>query len=279
MSQKRPRLLQTYLMDGTLEGIRILDCESTIQAYYVPRLKLSEAKSIAELEKPALYLLLSNEANRVYIGESEKFFTRVSQHAKDDKKQWWTHALAFVSQTDELEKGDVKYLESIAVEEASRGTINLENSTIPPRNNIHRFKLHKIERVLEDAKLITAFLGYDLFRTDETTDEFWYAQAKTGQVSAVFRGDKFIVLAGSHINLAAAPSYIKGWPADIRRREALAIEKAQRTGENLVLKEDVAFRSPNDAGQIMLGRSLNAWTTWKNSEGKTMDEVIRKAEK
>lgn len=29
--RSQPRLLQTYLMDGTLEGIRIIDCESSIE--------------------------------------------------------------------------------------------------------------------------------------------------------------------------------------------------------------------------------------------------------
>ena len=31
-------------------------------------------------------------------------------------------------------------------------------------------------------------------------------------------------------------------------------------------------------GRIVNSRSVNAWTTWKNSAGQTMDEVMRRAE-
>ena len=32
----RPRLIQTFLTDGTLEGIRVVDQEGDIEAYIIP---------------------------------------------------------------------------------------------------------------------------------------------------------------------------------------------------------------------------------------------------
>ena len=41
--------------------------------------------------------------------------------------------------------------------------------------------------------------------------------------------------------------------------------------------EDYVFSSPSTAGGVVLGRATNGWTKWKNSEGKTLDEVRRKS--
>lgn len=106
--KNKPRLLQTYLVDGTLEGMRVIDPEGDIEAYIIPRLKLAEAKSEPKLAQPALYILLNAEDNRAYIGESENFLTRASQHLAG--KDWWTLVVAIVSKNNDLEKGDVKYL-------------------------------------------------------------------------------------------------------------------------------------------------------------------------
>lgn len=39
--------------------------------------------------------------------------------------------------------------------------------------------------------------------------------------------------------------------------------------------EDKLFSSPSAAAGVIMGRSINGWTSWKNVEGKTMDEVMR----
>lgn len=273
-----PRLVQTFLLDGTLEGIRVVDCESTVEAYVIPRLRLGEAKGIVELEQPALYILLNAEDNRAYIGESESFYSRAGQHLKS--KDWWTLAVAIVSKTNDLEKGDVKYLESLAVERARGGSINLENSTIPPRNNVHKFKLHKLEKVLDDIQLILTLLGYDvLYRAIQSSSEdIWYCVNKQSKASAIFRGNQFIVLAGSQIDLSFSPVWEKSHPFSLEERNKIIKNKADVLGGVAVLRENIAFTSPNQAGGFVMGRNANAWTTWKNSNGQTMDEVMRRSD-
>ena len=41
-------------------------------------------------------------------------------------------------------------------------------------------------------------------------------------------------------------------------------------------EEDFIFDSCSTAGGVVLGRATNGWTTWKNKEGKTLDEIKRK---
>lgn len=275
-----PRLLRTYLTDGTLEGIRIIDPEGDIEAYVIPRLKLAEAKSEPKLAQPALYILLNAEDNRAYIGESENFLTRAGQHLAG--KDWWTLAVAVVSKNNILTKGHVKYLESIAAKRARDGSMTLENSTIPPLNNIPRFEVHQLDRIIDDTQLVLALLGYDILSASGQTqhaEQIWYCKSKLTDVKAIFRADQFVVLAGSLIDKSHTPSFEKGWPEQVAERHQLFASKGIDRGDYIELSENVAFKSPNHAGHIVTGRSINAWTTWKNAAGQTMDEVMRRGKK
>lgn len=273
----QPRLLQTYLLDGTLEGVRIIDCESTIKAFVVPRLKIGDVKDRNELSWPALYLLISADDNRAYIGESENFYHRIKNH--EQNKDWWDVAVAIVSTTNDLEKGDIKYLESLAVERAQTGSVEIENKTAPIRNNIHEFKLHKLQKILDDTQLILTSLGYDILSpSQQKQEQVWYCRSKKSDLKATFKGDQFVVLAGSIMDREPG----KGWtryPADQQAARASLIQiYGSDSNETILFTDNVSFKSPNHASRILLGRSANAWTTWKNSAGQTMDEVMRRAE-
>lgn len=275
-----PRLIQTYLPDGTLEGVRIVEMsESQLRAFVIPRIKLNNAKGLDGLNRPALYLLISSSENQVYIGETETFYDRLKNH--DQAKDFWDIAVAVTSKSNELEKGDVKYLESSAVEKAkATAAMEVLNKTIPIRNNVHEFKLHSLEKVLEDMALIAELLGYSLFATKQTeAGETWYCTSKKTNARAQFRGDKFVVLAGSVIDKTVSPSWEESWPRSLAERNEMFAKYGKDHGDTVELTENVPFKSPNHAGGFVTGRNVNAWTTWKNKDGRTMDQVIRKDSK
>lgn len=274
-----PRNLQVFLPDSTLEGVRIVELsESNIKAFVIPRIKLNAIKDRPEISQPALYLLIGSSENQLYIGESENFFERIKNH--DQSKDFWDIAIAIVSNTNILEKSDVKYLESLAVERAkSSGAMTVLNKTIPARNNVHEFKVHSLVKFLDDTALVAELAGFSVFATkDEQEEDVWFCKAKLSSARAQFRGDQFIVLAGSVIDKTHAPSWKKDWPQALVEREELLRKYGRDLGDSVELVENVPFKSPNHAGGFVTGRSINAWTTWKNSKGKTMDEVIRKGE-
>lgn len=67
-----PKLLQSYLLDGTIEGVRIIELsESSVKAFVIPRLKLNDVKNREEINWPSLYFLINSGENQLYIGESE----------------------------------------------------------------------------------------------------------------------------------------------------------------------------------------------------------------
>ncbi len=271
-----PKLLQSYLLDGTIEGVRIIELsESAIKVFVIPRLKLNDVKSREEINWPSLYLLINSGDNQLYIGESEKFFERVKNH--DQSKDFWDLAVAIVSNNNSLEKSDVKYLESLAVEKAqATAALEVLNKTVPSRNNVHEFKVHTLEKILEDTALIAESLGFSIFKTKQLKQtDVWHLSAKKTDAHAEYRGDRFVILKGSKIDKTVAPSWEKGWPKLYIEREEI-LTNAEDHGDFVVLTENISFKSPNRAGDFATGRSTNAWLVWKNSDGKTMDEIIRK---
>ncbi len=46
--------------------------------------------------------------------------------------------------------------------------------------------------------------------------------------------------------------------------------------ENYVFQQGYIFNSSSTTGGVVLGRSTNGWTKWKNKDAKSLDELKRK---
>lgn len=275
-----PRHIQTLLLDGTLEGIHIIEPEGDINAYVIPRLKLNEANSIDELNAHSVYLLLNADDATAYIGQSASFTNRVIDHLRS--KDWWTLAVVIVSsRVRGFDKSDITYLESLLIKRAREGTFKIDNKVMPSLDNIHEFNIHKLERIADDIDLVLSFLGYGVLTGEakDSEEQVWHCKSKLTNARAVYRGDQFVVLAGSRIDKSHTPSFEKEYYYQVTERQRLFSEKGVDRGGYIELTENAAFKSPNHAGHIVTGRSVNAWKTWKNADGQTMDEVMRKGDK
>ncbi|MDZ7786272.1 MAG: GIY-YIG nuclease family protein [Candidatus Saccharibacteria bacterium] len=275
-----PRLIQTYLLDGTLEGVRIVEIsESSIKAFVVPRIKMNQIKNRPEIKQPAIYMLINSGDDQIYIGESENLFHRIKTHYQS--KGFWDTAIAVVSSTNTLGKTDVKYLESLAVERAqATAAMDVLNKTVPARNNIHEFKVHSMEKILDDIAIIAESLGFSVFSSeDDQKETIWHVKSKKTVANAQFRGDKFVILAGSVIDKSHAPAFEKYYPHAVRQRVEIFDKYGEDRGDTVELTQNVSLKSPNIAGGFATGRNVNAWTLWKDSRGRTMDEVIRMDQK
>ncbi|MDA9817860.1 GIY-YIG nuclease family protein, partial [Flavobacteriaceae bacterium] len=111
---KNPRTITTYLIDGTPNGLRTLSISNkTCKSLIIPRSAIEKIKDRKEISQPSLYFLLNDDENQIYIGESENFTKRIKDHER--KKDFWSLAITFHSQTNDLTKADVKYLEYLSV--------------------------------------------------------------------------------------------------------------------------------------------------------------------
>lgn len=61
-----------------------------------------------------------------------------------------------------------------------------------------------------------------------------------------------------------------------QRRHLIEDGILSKHNDVLVFQADHIFSSPSAASTIILARSSNGWTDWKNKQGKTLDEVKRK---
>jgi hypothetical protein len=59
------------------------------------------------------------------------------------------------------------------------------------------------------------------------------------------------------------------------RGELLAQGILRMLEGSLIFTKDHLFKSPSAAATTVLGRSANGWIEWKNSKGKTLDELKR----
>jgi hypothetical protein len=70
------------------------------------------------------------------------------------------------------------------------------------------------------------------------------------------------------------PHLSKGYQ---RLRQKLLEEKVLQTeGAYYRLPQDQFFKTPSGASDFVIGGSSNGWVEWKDAQGKTLDELIRR---
>jgi hypothetical protein len=159
------KTIHTILYDDVLDGSRIITMDNCVcQLYDIKRNYDAIIKDAREnLSKPALYVLLNRKEKKAYIGETDDFSQRIASHML--KKEFWDEALAFMANDNSLTTTEVRYLESLSYEIANAaGTYDLsENTQVPKRPYVQTIQEYKIKDFFNYVKLLTRFVGCDLF--------------------------------------------------------------------------------------------------------------------
>jgi hypothetical protein len=159
----KSQTIQIFLKDSDIDGIKIANLSNAVaRVYVVPRDKIDFIQSRPDLSTPALYMLFDDERSTVYIGESENFKNRVIGHLMN--KGFWKWAVICIAYGEGLDKADVKFLESHAINKAIEiGRFEVQNKTSPNKNNLGEFKQASIIDVFDDFELLISTLGFNLF--------------------------------------------------------------------------------------------------------------------
>ncbi|HWQ60290.1 MAG TPA: GIY-YIG nuclease family protein [Candidatus Fimivivens sp.] len=157
------KTIQIFLTDADINGVKIADLSnSTARVYVVPRDQINYIQSRPDLSTPALYMLFDDERTTVYVGESESFQGRVSSHLVT--KDFWKWAVVCIAHGEGMDKAQVKFLESHAVQKAIEiGRFNVQNRTSPVKNNLHEFRLAETLGIFEDFEMLVTTLGFNVF--------------------------------------------------------------------------------------------------------------------
>lgn len=179
-------------------------------------------------------------------------------------------------------KTHVKFLEHTAIKQAIEiNRWKLDNSSASNLPHVTESMEADLLDCFETNKILLSTLGFPLFepisRVTVTTKNEGIFMIKSKEIVADGNliDDGFVVFKGSEAKLNTTPSCHK-YLIDLRiffARESVIVQ----SNNCYQFVEDYVFSSPSTAGGVILGRATNGWTKWRNSEGKTLDEVRRKS--
>lgn len=272
------KTITTYLIDGTPQGPRMVYVSNkNCMAIVVPRSKMNDIISRKELQKYALYILLGETDEgepKAYIGETNNFSKRIKDH--DQKKEFWSKALVFVSQNDsQIDKADVLYLEAKAISLAieNKQFVLDENKQNPDLPILPEHKRDPDDEFFEDIIFLASFIGCNIFEKTEAKHDkhsiTLFLKGRGAEATAVYNENGLTVLAGSIIagdNTATCPSPEK--------RLKLVSELTSDINGKRVLKLNKRFESPSAASVFCLGRSSNGWTEWHDAKGMPLKALM-----
>lgn len=275
----RTKTINVVLEDGTPFGLKTVKLSNWQGTMVVcPRSSLGKIKDLEIQSLPAVYLLVNADVDKVYVGETDELLSRMKSH--DSTKDFWEILIAFVS--PDLSKTEVKLLEHLLIRKIKEdGRVDLVNLTVPKEINVLRNVRDIADEFLEKVVLLLNSLGFSLLGT---TDELLGKDAKTIEVfckgpdaNAVgrFSEDGLVVLMGS----LCRKKFTGSAPAHSQRLQQVLIENGIliEEGESQYrFTKDYVFKSPSGAADLVLARSSDGWTDWKDKTGKSLYQLVEK---
>ncbi len=158
--------IYTYLHNDDLNGSRIVSMDDCMCKLY--NINRDDSEFMKDFEKdlqsPALYILIKKDESKAYIGETDDFIKRISQHIV--KKSFWSEVMVFLgTNEDTLSKTEVQYLEYLALEKAKQVksydlSENTQAGKIPHMNVMQKGKTDKFFKYVQ---FLAKFVGCDIF--------------------------------------------------------------------------------------------------------------------
>ena len=281
------KVFQILVPDNTLVS-RIISCENQVtELFVIDRAdKKFVAEHSAELNKPALYILVNRDKRQLYVGETDDSIKRLKNH---EAKDFLTEAIVFHSTTETLSTTEVRWLEAKTYEALKElGYYDLsENKVAPQQPPLKKNQIYTLEPIFEEAKNYICAAGFDIFLKGKeeqkvevkpvaTSEHIFYCKHKESKAMGylIEATNVFVLLAGSELRSGTRPSLQHSL---VSKRAQFIAEQCDTVNGISVLRADYVASSPSIAGSLILGRNTNGWTKWKDANGKTLNDVYRKS--
>jgi len=289
--------IRLFLADGTPGGLltaEIMNWTGSVVA--APRSDLPELLKRPEAKRTGVYLLLGDDPTSpgrdlVYIGEGDDVGKRLSHHARDESKDFWSRAVVLTSKDANLTKAHARYLEArfIAVATAASRS-RLHNGTAPDPVALPEADRSDMEYFLSQAQIVLPVLGVNTLRavapaapsarqlpdpatspgegTVHRSPVFVLGPTKAGVHAMAQEVDaEFTVRAGS----LARQTWIGTDSSYQKLRQRLESEEVlvpSSNGETMTFARDHVFASPSAAAAVTLGRNANGRLLWSAEQTK-----------
>ncbi|MBC7348460.1 MAG: GIY-YIG nuclease family protein [Candidatus Aminicenantes bacterium] len=270
--------LRIFMPDGNPDGLKIIEKSNwTGQGILFPRTIYPQVRIKQDLNRTGVYIIWGpdqkGELPRIYIGEGDPVLPRLDQHMRN--KDFWTHAVVFISKDLNLNKAHVQYLESRLVKMANEAKrCILDNSNLPQLPSLSEADTADIENFLSEMLLCVPIMGINFFekpKIDQSRIIRLFIKSKGITAEGYESPGGFIVCEQSQAVKSVVPSagkYLKGIRQHLTKNEVL-VDK----GEYYLFKQDYAFNSPSTAAGVILGRESNGRVEWKDAKGRTLKDI------
>lgn len=278
MSKGKAFSVRIFIPSGEPEGLRVIEKSNwTGQGLVFPRALYAEVRQQPELKRTGVYLLWgpaeAGQLPKLYVGEGDVVLPRLDQHAK--QKDFWTHAAVFTSKDQNLNKAHVQYLEARLVQQAKDAKrVELDNGNVPQLPALSEADAADAEAFLLDLLLCLPLMGAPFFeqaQAPQTRGRELTLKAKGIEARGVDTAEGFVVRAGSLAVKEEVPS-IHAYLVELRKT-LLAQGVLVPDGSALRVTQDYVFNSPSTAAGVLLGRSANGRTEWRDAKGRTLKEI------
>jgi len=279
-----PFSIKIFVATGDPDGLRIVERSNWIgKAIVFPRPLLPTIKLREEFAQTGVYLLLGprpdGDGEMIYIGEGDPVKPRLENHFSN--KDFWTRAVFFVAGSGQLNKAHVQFLESQLIQRAKDAKrMRLENIKSENEPTLSEADRADMLVFLDHMLSMLPVLGISAFEITRAADN---RVADITLLNCVGKGLKaqgyesnqgFVVKANSQASVEVTASMQQQMHSIVDlRQDLIANEVLQQVGDSYVFQQDYSFSSPSTAAAIILGRSANGRTEWKDATGRTLKEI------
>ncbi|MCR4334760.1 MAG: GIY-YIG nuclease family protein [Patescibacteria group bacterium] len=277
------QVITTILLNDNPKGLRLIEMEGrTGKVFIAPRGKLAELRAREEVGQPGLYFLFGEGKERpsVYIGQSENVIGRLISHDADREEDEWNVAFIFVGS---LDSALIKYLESISVDTAKKADrYDISNTAIPRENRLSEAQKIVAFQCFEHIKLVAGLFGYLVFEdSKKQIGGVMYSMKYVTLKGADGHGtllptEEFIVYKNSLARKKEQPSFLRNSSKQLKNRLIEDGILKDHDENSYIFTKDYIFTSPSSAGNVIIGGICNGWDTWKDNQGHSLDENVRK---
>lgn len=282
MSNQKPFTLHIFVADGDPDGLRLIDRSNwNGKAIIFPRALYPQVRSRPEFQQTGVYLLLGprpdGDGEILYVGEGDPVRPRFDDHYA--KKDFWMRAVFFFAGV-QLNKAHVQFLEAqlVSLATAAKRT-PLENGNKPSEPTLSEADRADMDVFLHNILDILPVLGIHAFEKSPLIT----AKGKTSVLICQGRGVKatghdtpqgFVVQSGSFAASDEVPSLQGHFPNVCKlRADLLTSGVLVPKDDKFLFTQDYTFNSPSLASGVVLGRSANGRTDWKDAAGQTLKQL------
>ena len=148
-------------------------------------------------------------------------------------------------------------------------------NVVNPNIKYDESDIDMLEEVYEEIKFIMGTQGYSLDSASEieNSEKIYHTTRNGIEAIGVYAGEYFEILEGSQIDMSRATKIEK---YNELRKKLLDDGQIILENDKYILKINYRFKTPSGAAEFVLGGTANGWIEWKDSNNKTLDDIIRK---